>query len=60
MNEILDVANEFSDQRQHYCLVLQWSSGELSILLSMIRRHVIEVYIFLIKKNFTFKFFFVI
>lgn len=43
VNEIIDVANEFHNQRQHYCLVLQWSSSELSILLSMIRRHVIEV-----------------
>lgn len=47
INEIIDVANEFNNQRQHYCLVLQWSSSELSILLSMIRIHVIEVSKFL-------------
>ncbi|KAH7728570.1 Protein EXOC-8 a [Aphelenchoides avenae] len=43
INEILDVCKEFSAQTQNYCLVLQWSSSELSVLLSLVRRHVVEV-----------------
>uniref|UniRef100_A0A7I4XWD8 Exo84_C domain-containing protein n=1 Tax=Haemonchus contortus TaxID=6289 RepID=A0A7I4XWD8_HAECO len=40
---VTDVASEFHSQPQYYCQVLQWCSGELSILLSLVRRHVIEV-----------------
>jgi hypothetical protein len=43
VNEILDVAGEFVQQKDRYCLVLQWSSSELFILISLIKRHVIEV-----------------
>ncbi|KAI6222041.1 Exocyst complex component 8 [Aphelenchoides besseyi] len=43
VNEILDVLNEFKTQPTEYCLVQQWSCGEMSLLLSLIRRHVIEV-----------------
>lgn len=43
MNEIIEVAEEFKNQPKCYCLVLQWSSAELSLLLSLIRRNVIEV-----------------
>lgn len=50
VDEIVDVANEFkhqfNNQPQHYCLVLQYASGELSVLLSMIRRNVFEVFWF--------------
>nr|CDJ83772.1 Vps51 Vps67 and Pleckstrin homology domain containing protein [Haemonchus contortus] len=38
---VTDVASEFHSQPQYYCQVLQWCSGELSILLSLVRRHVI-------------------
>ncbi|VDM55059.1 unnamed protein product [Angiostrongylus costaricensis] len=40
---VTDVASEFHSQPQYYCQVLQWCSGELSLLLSLVRRHVIEV-----------------
>ncbi|KAJ1373217.1 hypothetical protein KIN20_035570 [Parelaphostrongylus tenuis] len=40
---VTDVASEFHTQPQYYCQVLQWCSGELSLLLSLVRRHVIEV-----------------
>ncbi|EPB76457.1 Vps51/Vps67 [Ancylostoma ceylanicum] len=40
---VTDVASEFHSQPQYYCQVLQWCSGELSMLLSLVRRHVIEV-----------------
>ncbi|KJH41444.1 hypothetical protein DICVIV_12578 [Dictyocaulus viviparus] len=40
---VTDVASEFHAQPQYYCQVLQWCSGELSLLLSLVRRHVIEV-----------------
>ncbi|PIO62194.1 hypothetical protein TELCIR_16259, partial [Teladorsagia circumcincta] len=40
---VTDVASEFHSQPQYYCQVLQWCSGELSVLLSLVRRHVIEV-----------------
>uniref|UniRef100_A0A0N4Z8P5 Exo84_C domain-containing protein n=1 Tax=Parastrongyloides trichosuri TaxID=131310 RepID=A0A0N4Z8P5_PARTI len=43
ITDIISVANEFVSQHPHYCLVLQWCSGELSLLLSLIRRHVVEV-----------------
>ncbi|CEF64498.1 Exocyst complex component 8 [Strongyloides ratti] len=42
ITDIMSVANESFNQPQ-YALVLQWCSGELSLLLSLIRRHVIEV-----------------
>ncbi|CAJ0962631.1 unnamed protein product, partial [Mesorhabditis belari] len=40
---VADVATEFRSQPEHYCQVLQWCSIELSMLLSLVRRHVIEV-----------------
>uniref|UniRef100_A0A0K0DDU7 Exocyst complex component 8 n=1 Tax=Angiostrongylus cantonensis TaxID=6313 RepID=A0A0K0DDU7_ANGCA len=40
---VTDVASEFHSQPQYYCQVLQWCSGELSLLLSLVRRHVIEI-----------------
>uniref|UniRef100_A0A183GJR3 Exo84_C domain-containing protein n=1 Tax=Heligmosomoides polygyrus TaxID=6339 RepID=A0A183GJR3_HELPZ len=40
---VTDVASELHSQPQYYCQVLQWCSGELSVLLSLVRRHVIEV-----------------
>lgn len=43
INEILDVVEEFVQQKEKYCLILQWSSSEIFLLLSLIRRHVIEV-----------------
>lgn len=43
VNEILDVSNEFSQQQDKFCLVLHWSCSELCLLLSLIKRHVIEV-----------------
>uniref|UniRef100_A0A914E4H4 Exocyst component Exo84 C-terminal domain-containing protein n=1 Tax=Acrobeloides nanus TaxID=290746 RepID=A0A914E4H4_9BILA len=43
VNEIVEVADEFKNQPKCYCLVLQWCSGELSLLLSLVRRNVIEV-----------------
>ncbi|VDN01465.1 unnamed protein product [Thelazia callipaeda] len=43
LDVISDVVKEFSMQPEHFSLILHWCSGELSILLSLIRRHVIEV-----------------
>ncbi|KAI6174863.1 Exocyst complex component 8 [Aphelenchoides bicaudatus] len=43
VTEILDVAGEFVQQKDRYCLVLHWSCKELCTLLSLIKRHVIEV-----------------
>ncbi|CAJ0574399.1 unnamed protein product, partial [Mesorhabditis spiculigera] len=40
---VCDVASEFHTQREHYCQVLQWCSIELGMLLSLVRRHVVEV-----------------
>ncbi|CAB3410671.1 unnamed protein product [Caenorhabditis bovis] len=40
---VSDIANEYRAMPQYYCQVLQWCSYELSTLLSLIRRHVIEV-----------------
>ncbi|CAO4363640.1 unnamed protein product [Caenorhabditis nigoni] len=42
-NAVSDIANEFRSMPQYYCQVLQWCSYELSTLLNLIRRHVIEV-----------------
>uniref|UniRef100_A0A8R1I7S7 Exo84_C domain-containing protein n=1 Tax=Caenorhabditis japonica TaxID=281687 RepID=A0A8R1I7S7_CAEJA len=42
-NAVSDIANEFRSMPQYYCQVLQWCSYELSMLLFLIRRHVIEV-----------------
>lgn len=39
----MEVAEEFKNQPKFYCLVLQWCSAELSLLLSLIRRNVIEI-----------------
>ncbi|CAI4226648.1 unnamed protein product [Auanema sp. JU1783] len=38
-----DVIKEFDEHRETYSLVLQWCSGELMVLLSLARRHVVEV-----------------
>ncbi|KAL3084942.1 hypothetical protein niasHS_010011 [Heterodera schachtii] len=43
VNDILEVCQELSPHRDQLCQVLTWSSRELSVLLSLIRRHVIEV-----------------
>ncbi|KAI3409981.1 hypothetical protein GPALN_006347 [Globodera pallida] len=43
VNDILDVCQELAPHRDQLCQVLTWSSRELSVLLSLIRRHVIEV-----------------
>ncbi|CAI2292697.1 unnamed protein product [Caenorhabditis sp. 36 PRJEB53466] len=40
---VSDIANEYRSMPQFYCQVLQWCSCELSTLLTLIRRHVIEV-----------------
>ncbi|CAD6184543.1 unnamed protein product [Caenorhabditis auriculariae] len=42
-NSVADIANEYRSQPQYYCQVLQWCSYELSTLLALIKRHVIEV-----------------
>lgn len=43
LNVISDVVKEFLMQPEHFSLILHWCSGELSVMLSLIRRHVIEV-----------------
>ncbi|VDK45121.1 unnamed protein product [Anisakis simplex] len=43
LGAIADVATEFTMQPEHFALILHWCSGELSVMLSLIRRHVIEV-----------------
>uniref|UniRef100_A0A914HD47 Exocyst component Exo84 C-terminal domain-containing protein n=1 Tax=Globodera rostochiensis TaxID=31243 RepID=A0A914HD47_GLORO len=43
VNDILEVCQELAPHRDQLCQVLTWSSRELSVLLSLIRRHVIEV-----------------
>lgn len=43
INDIIEVCSELSQYRAQLCLVLAWSSRELNVLLSLIRRHVIEV-----------------
>uniref|UniRef100_A0A915BQF9 Exocyst complex component 8 n=2 Tax=Parascaris univalens TaxID=6257 RepID=A0A915BQF9_PARUN len=43
LGAISDVATEFTAQPEHFALILHWCSGELSVMLSLIRRHVIEV-----------------
>ncbi|VDP13253.1 unnamed protein product [Onchocerca flexuosa] len=43
LNVISDVVKEFLMQSEHFSLILHWCSGELSVMLSLIRRHVIEV-----------------
>ncbi|VDN59892.1 unnamed protein product [Dracunculus medinensis] len=43
LGTISDVATEFTTQPEHYSLILQWCSNELSLMLSLIRRNVIEV-----------------
>lgn len=47
LGTISDVATEFTTQPEHYSLILQWCSNELSLMLSLIRRNVIEVRRFL-------------
>ncbi|CAI5438429.1 unnamed protein product [Caenorhabditis angaria] len=42
-NAVNDISNEYRSMPQYYCQVLQWCSYELSTLLTLIRRHVIEV-----------------
>lgn len=43
LDVISDVVKEFLMQPEHFSLILHWCSGELSVMLSLIRRHVIEV-----------------
>lgn len=43
VSHIVEVCTELSQHGPQLCLVLAWSSRELSVLLSLIRRHVIEV-----------------
>uniref|UniRef100_A0A0N5AU38 Exocyst complex component 8 n=1 Tax=Syphacia muris TaxID=451379 RepID=A0A0N5AU38_9BILA len=43
INAMCDVANEFSTQPEYFALILRWFSEELSLMLSLIQRHVIEV-----------------
>ncbi|CAD5208560.1 unnamed protein product [Bursaphelenchus xylophilus] len=43
ISAILEVIKEFKSQIDDYCLVVQWACSELSLLLSLIRRHVLEV-----------------
>uniref|UniRef100_A0A915PWW9 Exocyst complex component 8 n=1 Tax=Setaria digitata TaxID=48799 RepID=A0A915PWW9_9BILA len=43
LDVISDVVKEFSMQPEHFSLILHWCSGELSVMLSLIRRHVIAV-----------------
>uniref|UniRef100_A0A0R3RQK9 Exocyst complex component 8 n=1 Tax=Elaeophora elaphi TaxID=1147741 RepID=A0A0R3RQK9_9BILA len=43
LDVISDVVKEFMMQPEHFSLILHWCSGELSVMLSLIRRHVIEV-----------------
>ncbi|VBB27067.1 unnamed protein product [Acanthocheilonema viteae] len=43
LDVISDVIKEFLMQPEHFSLILHWCSGELSVMLSLIRRHVIEV-----------------
>uniref|UniRef100_A0AC35TYL8 Exocyst complex component 8 n=1 Tax=Rhabditophanes sp. KR3021 TaxID=114890 RepID=A0AC35TYL8_9BILA len=42
ITDIGNLAKEFEKQSEHFCLIIQWCSGELSLLLSLIRRSVIE------------------
>ncbi|MFH4980791.1 hypothetical protein AB6A40_007500 [Gnathostoma spinigerum] len=43
LGTITDVVTEFASQQEHFSIILQWCSGELSLMLSLIRRNVIEV-----------------
>ncbi|VIO96673.1 Uncharacterized protein BM_BM7247 [Brugia malayi] len=43
LDVISDVVKEFLMQPEHFSLILHWCSGELSVMLSLIRKHVIEV-----------------
>ncbi|EJD74379.1 hypothetical protein LOAG_18298 [Loa loa] len=43
LDVISDVVKEFLMQPGHFSLILHWCSAELSVMLSLIRRHVIEV-----------------
>ncbi|CAD5206066.1 unnamed protein product [Bursaphelenchus okinawaensis] len=43
ISAILEVITEFKKEKEDYCLVVQWACSELSLLLSLIRRHVLEV-----------------
>jgi len=43
VNDIVEVRKEFLGQTDYYPLILQWSSREMSILILLVRRHVIDV-----------------
>ena len=43
VNGILDVAHGVRDQPKNLCLMLQFASSELKILLNLVRRNVVEV-----------------
>jgi hypothetical protein len=42
VNTILEMCKEFSEQIDYYPLILQWSFRELNVLISLVRRHVLE------------------